>query len=283
MAVAAKALPRFVIRKSGERGVGKHGWLESWHTFSFESYYDKRFNGHGPLRVINEDFVKPVNGFGTHPHTNFQIFSYIVRGALEHRDSLGNVETLPRGFIQFTNAGTGLMHSEMNVSQTDPVHFIQLWARPHTKGLNPSYATLHVSDADKLDPPHLRPLIIPHALHTELAASGSKFRGIDAAAGLIGIHQDFYFFAALLNSGKFTRHTPVGDGRLGYVHMVMSGTESALEVSTGENDAVKVRLEEGDGLYVHDMSKDNELIFTSVGGGQAEFLFMDMVKTETKY
>ncbi|KAI8842544.1 RmlC-like cupin domain-containing protein [Chytridium lagenaria] len=266
--------PRFVVRKSKDRGIIDHGWLDTKHTFSFAGYYDRRFEGFGPLRVLNEDKVAPDNGFGTHPHREFEIFSYIVTGALRHQDSMGNQEVLPRGSIQFTSAGKGITHSEMNNSKETPVHFLQLWAKPKSRGLKPSYATIQVSDEAKTDTAHPIPLIIPVDVKAKLG--GAKFRDI-ARKKLIGIHQDMYMFASILSPGKATRHQVVGIKRLGYVHVIESGTKSVVEVTVA-NGTVKARLEEGDGLFIHDMSEVDELMFTSVGKGKAEFVLLDMVK-----
>ncbi|KAJ3102595.1 hypothetical protein HDU96_009584 [Phlyctochytrium bullatum] len=276
---AVKNVPRFTLRRSNERGGADHGWLNTKHTFSFAGYYDRRFEGFGPLRVLNEDFVEPDNGFGAHGHRYYEIFSYIVDGSLEHRDSMGNKENLPRGYVQFTSAGTGITHSEMNRSKKDSVHFLQLWAKPDTKDLRPSYATTHVPDEAKLDKPHLTPLIIPSSLQKQLVAAKKEYRGSDALTQLIGIHQDLYMFASLLNSGKTTRHEPVGDNRIAYLHVVMTGTDAALEVSTADG-SVKASLKEGDGLFINDLSQANELVFKSVGGGRAEFVFLDMTSDE---
>jgi len=119
-------------RRSNERGYADHGWLKTYHTWSFGSYNDPRFdNGFGCLRVLNEDRVQPTKGFGTHSHREAEIFSYIVNGELEHKDSMGNTEIIHRGEIQFTSAGTGLQHSEFNVNQSLWVHFIQIWVKPN--------------------------------------------------------------------------------------------------------------------------------------------------------
>ncbi|KAJ3213232.1 hypothetical protein HDU67_003131 [Dinochytrium kinnereticum] len=264
--------PRFTIRKSGDRGAANHGWLDTKLTFSFAGYYDHRFEGFGPLRVLNEDKVSPINGFGAHPHREYEIFSYIVSGFLSHRDSMGNVETLPRGCLQFTSAGTGIIHSEMNTSRETPVHFLQLWAKPQVRGLKPSYSTIFVPDEVKIDAVRPVPLMVPSEVKQGLGEDG--FRGA-AAKNLIGIHQDLYMFAAILNQRAESKHRVVGEDRIGYVHVVMSGNNSAVEVSTGDGK-VTARLEEGDGLFINDLGKWDELIFQSVGDGKAEFIFLDM-------
>lgn len=126
-------------RPADERGVTKRDWLESRHTFSFDAYHDPNQMGFGDLRVINEDHVKPASGFGTHPHYDMEIVTVILEGVLEHKDSLGNGAIIRAGEIQRMSAGTGVTHSEFNPSQTEPVHFLQIWIRPEKKGLSPSY------------------------------------------------------------------------------------------------------------------------------------------------
>src|SRR5437773_9485365 len=132
-------LVMITLRRSAERGHAVHGWLESYHTFSFANYYDPRFMGFRALRVINQDRVAPGRGFGLHPHDNMEIISYVLAGAIEHRDTMGFTATLRPGEVQVISAGTGMAHSERNPSPTDPLHFLQVWIEPNVEGQEPTY------------------------------------------------------------------------------------------------------------------------------------------------
>ena len=138
------------IRRSDERGHANHGWLDSYHSFSFADYYDAEHMGFGPLRVINEDRVSPGKGFGSHGHDNMEILTYVLSGALAHKDSMGNVETLNANDLQRITAGTGIVHSEFNGSAKEPVHFLQIWIEPAEYDLKPSYQQLSLSEEEKL-------------------------------------------------------------------------------------------------------------------------------------
>src|SRR5213079_1445594 len=138
------------IRQSKQRGHANHGWLDTYHTFSFAGYYDPRHMGFGALRVINDDRVSPGRGFGMHPHDDMEILTYVLSGELAHKDSMGNVETLRANDLQRMTAGTGIMHSEYNASRTEPVHLLQIWIEPDTAGLKPGYEQLALTEEQKL-------------------------------------------------------------------------------------------------------------------------------------
>src|SRR3954466_11687255 len=137
------------IRRASDRGHANHGWLNTYHTFSFSGYRDPRHMGFRSLRVMNEDFVAPGQGFGTHPHDNMEIVTYVLEGALEHRDSMGNGEVLRPGEFQRMSAGTGITHSEFNPSATEPVHLYQIWLFPEQNGLTPSYEQKRIPESGR--------------------------------------------------------------------------------------------------------------------------------------
>src|SRR5258706_2965863 len=168
------------IRRSQERGLADHGWLKSFHTFSFADYQDPQHMGFGPLRVINEDRVQPGEGFGTHAHRDMEIISYVLDGGLAHKDSMGNGSVIRPGDVQRMSAGTGVVHSEYNASDKDAVHFLQIWIEPDEQGVKPSYEEKHFDEASKRG-------------RLRLVASG------DRREGSVRIHQDANLYAALVD------------------------------------------------------------------------------------
>jgi quercetin 2,3-dioxygenase len=188
------------VRHAKERGTANFGWLDSRHTFSFGEYYDPAQMGFGPLRVINEDRVSPGQGFGTHGHKDMEIISYVLEGALEHKDSIGTGSVIRPGDVQVMSAGTGIRHSEFNHSKTEPVHFLQIWVVPDRQGIAPRYEQKTFPDTEK---------------RGRLRLVGSS----DGRDGSVVIHQDVELFAALLNAGEKVTHA-LAPGRKGWIQVI---------------------------------------------------------------
>ncbi|KAK4990512.1 hypothetical protein LTR66_006785 [Elasticomyces elasticus] len=247
------------------RGHADHGWLYTFHTFSFASYHNPKFESYGPLRVINEDRVEKGTGFGTHSHSEFLIWSYIVNGELEHKDSMGNLENLRRGEVQFTSAGTGIRHSEYNRNKEEDVHFLQIWAKPNVRGLKPSYCTRKYPDSMKEDK------------LLRIMESTDRHDGAEGETEPIPLHADLSMFASILSPGKSVTHELVKEGeRKVYVHVVMSGRTQPSEgakIKVGD-----VVLGEGDGAFVDGAKGPGSVTLESVGNNKAEFLVFDMGK-----
>jgi len=205
------------IRRSAERGFADHGWLKSFHTFSFADYYDPEHVEFGPLRVINEDRVQAGAGFGTHGHRDMEIISYVLAGELAHRDSLGNGSTIRPGDVQRMSAGTGVQHSEFNPSRSSATHFLQIWIRPAQLNLSPSYEEKQFPDRDKRG-------------RLRLIASS------DGAAGSVLVHQDVKIHAGLF-SGDEQAVLSLQPGRGLYVH-VARGSISANGATLKAGDAL---------------------------------------------
>jgi hypothetical protein len=212
-------MSNITVRPSAERGHADHGWLESRHTFSFAEYHDARHVHFRTLRVINEDRVAPGGGFGEHPHQDMEIFSYVLSGRLQHRDSLGNSRVLEPGQVQLMSAGTGVTHSEFNPSDSEPVHFLQIWILPGQRGRAPSYTEWHPRPGDDREP---KVLIISS----------------DGREGSARIHQDADVYRVRLESGKAARHE------------LRAGRGAWLQVMRGEVELNGVRLQAGDGARV---------------------------------
>src|SRR5688572_30844068 len=186
------------IRKTNERGHAEHGWLDTYHTFSFADYYDPQWMGFRSLRVINDDLVMPGMGFGTHPHRDMEIITYILSGSLAHKDSMGNGRVIGKGDVQYMAAGTGVQHSEFNPSKEEAVHLLQIWIQPDQKGVAPSYAEKSLADASPGD----------------LRLVTSKTGRDDS----IAIHQDVDLWLAKLDPGDRVTHT-LASGRQAWVHV----------------------------------------------------------------
>jgi redox-sensitive bicupin YhaK (pirin superfamily) len=208
------------IRPANERGLANHGWLDSRHTFSFGNYYDPQFMGFGPLRVINEDRVKPGQGFGTHGHRDMEIISYVLDGALEHKDSLGTGSVIRPGDVQRMSAGTGVRHSEFNASDSDPVHFLQIWILPERDGLEPSYEQKAFTDDEK---------------RGRLRLVGSR----DGRDSSVTIHRDVDLYASLLNAGDKVTYE-LGEGRYGWLQVARGSVRlDDKQLSAGDGVALK--------------------------------------------
>jgi redox-sensitive bicupin YhaK (pirin superfamily) len=207
------------VRRAKERGHADHGWLDTWHSFSFADYYDPRFMGFRVLRVINEDTVVPGRGFPTHGHRDMEIISYVLEGALEHRDSLGTGSVIRPGDVQRLSAGTGVRHSEFNASATEPVHFLQIWIEPVVAGLAPEYEQKTFTDTDKLG--RLRLVASP-----------------DGAEGSVTIHQDARLYATRLGSGNEV------------VLRLAAGRHAWVQVARGAATVAAHPLGHGDGIAI---------------------------------
>jgi len=208
------------VRHAKERGTANFGWLDSRHTFSFGDYYDPKQMGFGPLRVINEDRVSPGKGFGTHGHRDMEIISYVLEGALEHKDSIGTGSVIRPGDVQVMSAGTGIRHSEFNHSKTEPVHFLQIWVVPDREGIAPRYEQKTFPDADK---------------RGRLRLVGSS----DGRDGSVVIHQDVELFAAILNAGEQVA-LPLSTGRKAWLQVVRGAVVmNGQELDVGDGAAVE--------------------------------------------
>lgn len=229
------------LRPSNERGAANFGWLDSRHSFSFGNYYDPAHMGFASLRVINEDKVAPSQGFPTHGHRDMEIVTYVLQGALEHKDSIGNGSVMRPGDVQRMSAGTGILHSEFNASATDMVHLLQIWILPKTQGLQPSYE---------------QKFFTPDSKRGQLRLIGSP----DGQDGSVTIHQDLYLYASVLDAQETVTHS-LSDRRKAWVQVA----QGALELN-GQ------LLYAGDGAAI---AQEKDLIFTSTATG-TEFLLFDM-------
>ena len=228
------------VRKSKQRGYADHGWLKSFHTFSFADYYDPEHMGYGSLRVINEDRILPGSGFGTHGHRDMEIISYVLEGALAHQDNMGNGSSIVPGDVQRMSAGKGVLHSEYNHAKDGTTHFLQIWIEPNVTGIRPSYEQKHFDAASKRG-------------RLRLIASA------DARDGSVLIHQDAAVYAALVDGAERVTHT-LAPGRKAFVH-----------VARGRLTVNGQRLDAGDALKANGAA---ELVFEM--GEQAEVILFDL-------
>ena len=228
------------FRKANERGHADHGWLNTYHTFSFNTYYDENHMGFRSLRVINDDIVKPGKGFGTHPHKDMEIITYILDGALEHKDNMGNGSVIRPGDVQRMSAGRGITDSEFNPSNKEPVHLLQIWINPKEKGITPGYEQISYHRLDKLG---------------KLLLIASP----DGRDGSVTIHQDANIFATVLEK-NMPLTIPISPGRHVWIH-----------VARGEATLGDEPLSAGDGLKIID---EQEILLTGVDN--AEILIFDL-------
>lgn len=212
------------VRNAQDRGHANHGWLDTWHTFSFASYQDRSHVRFRSLRVMNEDRVAPGKGFGTHPHNDMEIVTYVLSGALEHKDSMGNGEVLRPGEFQRMTAGTGITHSEFNPSLTEPVHLYQIWLYPEQSGLTPSYEQKAFPQVDR---------------HSRLRLVASR----DAAEGSLTIHTDARIYLSELHSGHAVQHE-LAPGRHAWLQVLRGRvTLNGTDLNTSDGAAVSDELE----------------------------------------
>jgi redox-sensitive bicupin YhaK (pirin superfamily) len=234
------------IRRSDQRGFVDHGWLQSFHTFSFADYFDPRHVEFGPLRVINEDRVQPGAGFGTHAHRDMEILSYVLSGALAHRDSMGNGSTMHPGDVQRMSAGRGVQHSEFNASNSEPVHFLQIWIMPQVRGIEPGYEQRHFSEQER---------------RGRLCLIASP----DRADASVLIHQDARVYSGLFD-GQEAARLEVEPGRRIYVHVARGQIDAGGE-TLASGDALKIT---GTTTLALQQGRQAELlVFDLPGGGLA--------------
>ena len=228
------------VRKAGERGHAKQGWLDTYYTFSFSDYYDQNHMGYRSLRVINDDTIAAGHGFGMHPHKNMEIISYIIEGELQHKDSMGNGSIIQEGNVQRITAGRGILHSEFNPSSKNKTHLLQIWILPAKNGLEPSYQELNLRDLKKKD-------------ELTLIASNQNKEGI------VKIHQDVQLYR-----GYFKTQETVD-------YAVKKGRGVWIQMIKGQTEIDGIKLQQGDGVSV-----DNEEHVYIKAHEQAEFLLFDL-------
>lgn len=228
------------LRPAQERGYANYGWLDTWHSFSFADYHDRQHMNWGPLRVINDDTIAGGGGFGTHPHRDMEILTYVLQGALKHRDSIGTGSVIRPGEVQLMSAGSGIAHSEFNASETEPVHLLQIWIQPNVRGVEPSYQQTEFAAVEKRG-------------KLRLVASG------DGAEGSVKMWQDARVYATLLDGEESVEHTP-DPQRWVYVH-----------VAQGSVHLNGIALKAGDGAKIQ-----NESRLVLDRGQAAEVLVFDM-------
>ena len=230
------------IRPSDKRGHANHGWLDTYHTFSFANYYDPSFMGFRSLRVINEDRVAPAQGFGTHAHNDMEILTLVLEGELEHQDSMGNKGAIRPGEIQRMSAGTGVRHSEFNHSSSEPVHLLQIWIEPETRGIAPSYEQRAFTLDERKN-------------HLKLLAAQAPVNGA------VKIHQDASLFTAIIDANKSVEYA-LPEARHGW-----------LQVASGAVSLNGKSLYAGDGAAIQ---QENKISITGTDAAGSEILLFDL-------
>jgi len=230
-----------IIRKAEERGSADYGWLKTYYTFSFNNYYDQNHMGFRSLRVINDDLVSPGQGFGKHPHNDMEILTYIIEGALEHKDSMGNGSVIKPGDIQRMSAGTGVLHSEFNPSESEPVHLLQIWIIPNQQGIKPSYEQINIKPEDKKG---------------RLCLIASE----DGSEGSVKIHQDVKVYATELEKSMKLR-----------IH-IEPERHGWIQTAKGQLQLNGIDLKAGDGAGISD---EGEVILSGVDDS-SEVLYFDL-------
>jgi redox-sensitive bicupin YhaK (pirin superfamily) len=229
-------------RPANERGHFNHGWLDTYHSFSFADYHDPAHTHFRTLRVINEDRVAPGRGFGTHPHRDMEIITYILSGALEHKDSMGTGDVIRPGDVQRMSAGTGVLHSEFNPSPSEPVHLLQIWILPERHGITPSYEQRTFHDQDKRN-------------------TFCRIASRDGHLDSVTINQDATIYASIVSDGVELKHHFI-EGRGGY-----------LQIARGSITVNGIQLHHGDGLAIEG---EREVLITAPQTGESEFLLFDL-------
>lgn len=233
------------VRKSSDRGHAQHGWLDSYHSFSFARYYDPEHMGYSVLRVINEDIIDPAQGFGKHSHQDMEIVTYMLHGAIRHEDSMGNGSVIRAGDVQRMTAGTGVTHSEFNASSEDAAHLLQIWLLPERDGITPGWEEKHFAAASKQN-------------QWRLIASR------DAREGSLLIHQDVDLSATVLEVGKSLSYT------------AKAGRSLYVQVAAGSVELNGEALEQGDAVAIDDLTTINLVAQANAAGTDAEVLLFDL-------
>src|SRR3954465_2359439 len=230
------------VRKSNDRGHANHGWLDTYHTFSFDTYFDPKNMGFRSLRVINEDRVAPANGFGMHAHNDMEIITYVLEGALEHKDSMGNIGVIRPGEVQHMSAGSGVRHSEYNHSKSEQVHLLQIWLMPDSEGIKPQYQQKEFSVTERSG---------------KLVQVAKSDAGKNGAASALKIHADASLYAAVLQPGENVKYELAPD-RHGWLQVARGGVKlNGKELNAGDGAAISKETN----IEITGNAPDSEILF----------------------